>query len=234
MASDGHGGSPGYGHGGDNGDGGYLPKVRLKVPESAFEAQDLSSWVHLATGLLNQFYANTMRRANIIGAEWRIIRGVEGEAVMLPDGSVGHLGPPMFPKQSLGHPSPFAASSSAALGHLGPLQLWAHFSIIPQPNPPLPCMETPRLPASESTSTVHGNAASEGVAKAPPETPLTARDVRRRAKNIADGNANNAIHGADDGKGGANDGKVVGKGTGKRGKGNDSAVTKKHRTNNEP
>ena len=234
MASDGHGGSPGYGHGGDNGDGGYLPKVRLKVPESAFEAQDLSSWVHLATGLLNQFYANTMRRATIIGAERRIIRGVDGEAVMLPDGSVGHLGPPMFPKQSLGHPSPFAASSSAALGHLGPLQLWAHFSIIPQPNPPLPCMETPRLPASESTSTVHGNAASEGVAKAPPETPLTARDMKRRAKRIADGNANNAIHGADDGKGGANDGKVAGKGTGKRGKGNDSAVTKKRRTNNKP
>jgi len=95
-------------------------------------------------------------------------------------------------------------------------------------------METPRLPASESTSTVHGNAASEGVAKAPPETPLTARDMKRRAKRIADGNANNAIHGADDGKGGANDGKVAGKGTGKRGKGNDSAVTKKHRTNNEP
>ena len=223
MASDGHGGSPGYGHGGDNGDGGYLPKVRLKVPESAFEAQDLSSWVHLATGLLNQFYANTMRRATIIGAERRSIRGVEGEAVTLPDGSLGHLGPPMFPKQSLGHPSPFAASSSAALG-----------PPIPQPNPPLPCMETPRLPASESTSTVHGNAASEGVAKAPPETPLTARDMKRRAKRIADGNANNAIHGADDGKGGANDGKVAGKGTGKRGKGNDSAVTKKRRTNNEP
>ena len=215
MASDGHGGSPGYGHGGDNGDGGYLPKVRLKVPESAFEAQDLSSWVHLASGLLNQYHANTIRRATIIRAERRSIRGVEGEAVTLPDGSLGHLGPPMFPTQSL--------SSSAALG-----------PPIPQPNPPLPCMETPRLPASESTSTVHGNAASEGVAKAPPETPLTARDVRRRAKNIADGNANNAIHGADDGKGGANDGKVVGKGTGKRGKGNDSAVTKKRRTNNKP